>query len=63
MAARVAQQYDTTRFELGAARDVTIVIFYLGRFGPFTHEFQRGPKQFEIDQVMNERRASLEGRV
>jgi hypothetical protein len=58
---RIANQYDTAKYEFGQARPVTIVSFYLGRFGPFEETFDRNPDRLQIDQAIARRRDTLTG--
>ena len=61
---KIVSMADNAEFRAGGgARETTVVRYMIGRFGPFEHVFERGPQRFEIDRVMQERRAALEGLV
>jgi len=62
--AKIVRVFDTAEFQIGGAvRETTVVQFTIGTHGPFTHTFDRGPQRHDIDQVMQQRRAALEGLV
>lgn len=54
---------DTELLPGGGARATTRVRFMVGKFGPFEHIFDRNPRREEIEQVMRDKRESLEGLV
>lgn len=58
---RVQSMYDTHVFELGQPKAITRVVFYVGKHGPFEHDFPRGATRYDIELVMNNRRDSLPG--
>jgi hypothetical protein len=61
---KIIQSYDSAQFEPGGrVREVTVIRYMLGHFGPFEHVFDRGASGQAIQNVMNDRRAQLEGRV
>jgi len=69
--ARITQQYDSHRLELGGvAREVTVVQCVVETdeptkrtFGPFEKQFDRGVDAYAIDAWLEEKRRALEGRV
>ena len=56
---RIQRMFDTATFELGEARMVTRVTFYVGKYGPFEHDFPIGVSRYDIEQVINKRRDSI----
>jgi hypothetical protein len=61
---KVIQQYDSAELQVGGTvRNITIVRYVIGHFGPFEHVFDRGPDKYAIEQVMKERARQFDGLV